>query len=163
MHAIFCLSRTIRSNRRPASSRLGRRSPVRFAPFLTAGLAIAVLATAGCESVEKLDVTQPLPERLSPEQLFLVTKADWQNCLADFYRDDWNRLNEHVGRMSELAARWKGVVVPPERKKDFDSAVIEFDNAVASFKVAVQAKDVDRTTEAMRRLGKRIAIFESMK
>lgn len=126
-------------------------------------LLAAVAALAGCESVEKVDLKQPLPERLTAPQLLSVTKTEWENCLADFYRDDWNRLDEHVGRMSELAARWKGVQPPPDRQKEFAASVGDFEGAVAAFKAAVEAKDADQVTDAMRRLGKRISIFEAMK
>ena len=39
--------------------------------------------------------------------LAIATKASWQACLADFYKDDWKRMNDHLGRMDELVARWK--------------------------------------------------------
>jgi hypothetical protein len=100
---------------------------------------------------------------LTPPQLLSVTKNEWESCLADFYRDDWNRLDQHVGRMTELAARWKGIQPPQDRQREFAASVGEFEGAVAAFKAAVEARDADQVTDAMRRLGKRISMFEAMK
>lgn len=126
-------------------------------------MAFLAVLVGGCESVEKVDVTRPLPPQLSPPELLSITKGDWEDALADFYRDDWPRMQDHVARMTELVARWKAVRVPDDKKKAFEDAVAQFEDAVRVMQAAVVAKDVDRTTEAMRHLGRRITAFEILR
>jgi hypothetical protein len=122
-----------------------------------------LIANAGCESVEKVDVSQPLPEKLSAEQLVITTKASWENALADFYRDDWERMKEHAARMNELVARWKGEKAPETIAKEFAENVSGFEAAVVKFQQAVESKNVEGVTEALRQIGKRVASFEVMR
>ncbi len=108
-------------------------------------------------------MTQPLPEKLSAEQLVITTKASWENALADFYRDDWERMKEHTARMNELVARWKGEKAPEAIAKEFSENVSGFEAAVVKFQQAVESKNVEGVTEALRQIGKRVASFEVMR
>jgi uncharacterized protein YukE len=117
----------------------------------------------GCESAEKVDVSQPLPEKLSAEQLILTTKLSWENALSDFYRDDWERLKEHAGRMNELVARWKGEKAPETLAKEFADNVAGFESAVVRFQQAVDAKNVEQVTDALKQIGKRVDAFQVMR
>lgn len=131
--------------------------------FFLLPFSFCLLFLVGCESVEKVDVSRPLPPQLSPPELLRITKATWEDALADFYRDDWARMQEQVGRMNELATRWKAVAVPDDMKKTFDETVAQYESAVAATQAAVESKDVERTTDAMRHLGRRITAFDILR
>lgn len=127
--------------------------------LLLAGL----LASAGCESAEKIDPTQPLPENLSAAELFKTTKQSWEACLADFYRDDWSRVTDQVQRLSELVNRWKAEKPPEQVATQFTANVAAMEQNVAQLRSAAESRDVPAATEALRQLGKRIAVFEAMR
>jgi hypothetical protein len=95
--------------------------------------------------------------------LAIATKASWQACLADFYKDDWKRMNDHLARMDELVARWKAEPPPVGHEKEFLATVRSYEEGVASLRKAVEAKNVELVTDAMRSLGKRVAAFEALR
>ena len=110
-----------------------------------------------------MDISQPLPEKLSVTELYLTTRRSWEACLADFYRDDWTRMADHTTRMGELANRWKAEKPPENLANEFNAATAGFEAAVAELKKNVEEKNVNGVTEAMRALGKRIDAFEAMR
>jgi uncharacterized protein YukE len=105
-------------------------------------------------------VSQPLPEKLSSQELVDTTKASWESALADFYRDDWERMKDHARRFNELVSRWKGEKPPQQLAKEFTENVVGLEEAVNKFQQAVDAKNVNDVTESLRQLGKRVAAFE---
>ena len=121
------------------------------------------VSLTGCESIETVDTNHPLPPKMTATGLAIATKASWQGCLTDFYKDDWAKMSVHLGRMEELAARWKAEPPPVGHEKEFLVAVKAYEEGVTALRQAVESKNVDAITDAMRRLGKRVAAFESMR
>jgi hypothetical protein len=138
------------------NGRLGRLLP-------TLGAVLLAVSLTGCESIETVDTNHPLPPKMTATGLALATKASWQSCLTDFYKDDWTRMNDHLGRMDELVARWKAEPPPVGHEKEFLAAVKAYEEGVAALRKAVESKNVDAITDAMRGLGRRVAAFETMR
>lgn len=151
------------SPRTPCKPRqaLGQRKARSIAPVL--GSFLLLLSVWGCESIETVDTNHPLPPKMTATGLAIATKASWQACLADFYKDDWKRMNDHLARMDELVARWKAEPPPVGHEKEFLATVRSYEEGVASLRKAVEAKNVDLVTDAMRSLGKRVAAFEALR
>jgi cytochrome c556 len=104
-----------------------------------------------------------LPADLSSEELLRTTKLSWQACLADFYKDDWARLNDHLVRLADLSARWKAQPAPMGAEEAFRENSAGFASAVDELRTAVEAKSEEGVTSAMRAVGKRIASFETFR
>lgn len=144
----------------PAKNR--RTKTIRFVASILTSFLI-VLSVTGCESIETVDTNHPLPPKMTATGLAIATKASWQACLADFYKDDWKRMNDHLGRMDELVARWKAEPPPVGHEKEFLATVRSYEEGVANLRKAVEAKNVEGVTDAMRSLGKRVAAFEALR
>ena len=62
-------------------------------------------------------------------------------------------MNDHLGRMDEILARWKAEPPPMGHEKEFLVNVKAYEEGVAALHKAVETKNVEAVTDAMRRLG----------
>lgn len=157
------IGRVLQRTSRPANQNLVLRKGIAARAVTTSLVAALAFSLTACQTVETPDLNQPLPPTMTPVELVIATKASWEATLADFYRDDWEKMNEHVARLEELVARWRAEKFPPEREEIVKTNVDGFAEAVTALRQAVQTKNVEASTDALRRIGKRVADFEAMR
>ncbi|MBY0585834.1 hypothetical protein K2X85_01595 [bacterium] len=89
-----------------------------------------------------------------------MTKTSWESSLADFYRDDWERLKDDARRLNELITRWKGEKPPQVGAKEFTENLAGLEQATQRFQQGIDSKNVEMVTEGLREIGKRVTAFE---
>jgi hypothetical protein len=120
-------------------------------------LGITISGTLSCQSAETVTVTPRPPD--APPLTFpeLVTLSKNQVAAAHefFYQDKWDQVKQAANALRDTAnhlAAVKPEAIPQAQRGKLPELTKELSAAAASLHEAAEAKDVDRTSEAFRRL-----------
>ncbi|MFO0949473.1 MAG: hypothetical protein U1D30_26765 [Planctomycetota bacterium] len=117
----------------------------------------------GCQSSpQAADEPVPLPAVLTQAELVRTAKQDFQLCVNAFYRDDWKQASFVADRLKTLSQRWQEQPAPSGKQAEFQENTAGMARASEELKSAVDKKEVDQTTQALRKIAAHLAILEKM-
>lgn len=133
-----------------------RRTPVRLV------FVLAVATSYGCQSPQAVDEPVPLPAILTQAELIRTAKQDFQLCVNAFYRDDWKQAGFVADRLKTLSQRWQEQPAPAGKQAEFQENTAGMAQGVEELKAAIDKRDVEQTTQSLRKIAAHLAVLEKM-
>jgi hypothetical protein len=110
-----------------------------------------LLAVVGCQTAP---MVTPPSANFRIVELALPAQRAFEDCIASFYQDDWDRTRTAAERLKQISDRWKEQTPPPGSEEAFRPLSAGFAEHTASLQAAVAKKETNGVTGALRLIAK---------